>query len=141
MADGAEGLSGIERRLDSLATAIMKQTEQVAGMSAEMKSFMNKELAAKQRLEIRDETQTQIKEAIDAQEKTAGAARALESQKALAASKEYTDEQVAALVAELASREERDQRLESRVQRQQIAMAGMVVVIIVYVALQQFGAV
>lgn len=115
MADGAEGLSGIERRLDSLATAIMKQTEQVAGMSAEMKSFMNKELAAKQRLEIRDETQSQIKEASDALEQKAAIARALADKDTLDAARLYTDQQVAALVEELAGREERDRKMEARI--------------------------
>lgn len=111
MADGA----GIEARLETLAAAVMKQTEQVSEMRGTMKSFIDFELAAKQRLEIRVETENMIKESARVVEEKAMAARALADKQTLEDARKYTDEQVAALVEELAARENRDQRLESRV--------------------------
>ena len=111
MADGA----GIEARLETLAAAVMKQTEQVSEMRGTMKSFIDFELAAKQRLEIRVETEAMIKESARVVEEKAMAARALADKQTLEDARKYTDEQVTALVEELAAREERDRRLESRV--------------------------
>lgn len=111
MADGA----GIEARLETLAAAVMKQTEQVSEMKGTMKSFIDFELAAKQRLEIRVETEKMVKESARVVEEKAMAARALADKQTLDDARKYTDEQVTALVEELAAREERDRRLESRV--------------------------
>jgi len=107
--------AGIESRLQTLADAVMKQTEKVAEMRGTMTSFIDFELAAKQRLEIRVETEALIKENTRVLEEKAAATRALEDQKTLQAANKYTDEQVAALVEELAHREDRDRRLEARV--------------------------
>jgi hypothetical protein len=111
----ADGAGGIESRLETLAAAVMDQTAKVAEMTGRMKSFIDFELAAKQRLEIRVENEALIKENNRVLEEKAAATRALEDQKTLTAANKYTDEQVAALVEELAHREDRDRRLEARV--------------------------
>lgn len=111
----ADDGGGIELRLQTLAEAVMKQTEKVAEMRGTMKSFIDFELAAKQRLEIRVESEAFIKENNRVLEEKAAATRALEDQKTLQAANKYTDEQVTALVEELAHREDRDRRLEARV--------------------------
>lgn len=111
----SDGGGGIESRLETLAAAVMKQTEKVAEMRGTMKSFIDFELAAKQRLEIRVENEALIKENNRVLEEKAAATRALEDQKTLQAANKYTDEQVTALVEELAHREDRDRHLEARV--------------------------
>jgi len=93
----------------------MEQTKQIAAMGSEMKSFMNRELAAKQELKIRIDTDQMIKEANRVLEEKISVSRALEDQKTYDAAKQYTDEQVAALVEELAAREERDQKMEAKI--------------------------
>lgn len=111
----ADGAGGLEARLETLAAAIMDQNAKVAEMTGRMKYFIDFELAGKQRLEIRVENEALIKENNRVLEEKAAATRALEDQKTLEAARKYTDEQVAALVEELAAREDRDRRLESRV--------------------------
>jgi len=93
----------------------MEQTKQIAAIGSEMKSFMNKELAAKQELKIRVDTDQMIKESNRVLEEKIAIAGALADQKTYDAAKQYTDEQVAALVEELASREERDQKMEAKI--------------------------
>lgn len=111
----ADGAGGMESRLETLAAAVMDQTAKVAEMTGRMKSFIDFELAAKQRLEIRVENEALIKENNRVLEEKAAATRALEDQRTLQAANKYTDEQVAALVEELAAREERDQKMEARI--------------------------
>ncbi len=111
----ADGAGGVEARLETLAAAVMEQTKQIAAMGSEMKSFMNRELAAKQELKIRIDTDQMIKEANRVLEEKISVSRALEDQKTYDAAKQYTDEQVAALVEELAAREERDQKMEAKI--------------------------
>ncbi len=108
MADGAGGI-------ESLASAVIKLTGEVSEMRGELKSFVNDKAHAEQRVQVRRETEQMIRESAHALEEKVAGAFALEDKNTLEAARKYTDEQVAALVEELAHREERDRRLESRV--------------------------
>lgn len=108
MADGAGGI-------ESLASAVIKLTGEVSEMRGELKSFVNDKAHAEQRVQVRRETEQMIRESVHALEEKVAGAFALEDKNTLEAARKYTDEQVAALVEELAHREERDRRLESRV--------------------------
>lgn len=134
-----ENGAGIESRLQTLADAVMKQTEKVAEMRGTMTSFIDFELAAKQRLEIRVETETLIKENTRVLEEKAAATRALEDQKTLQAANRYTDEQVAALVEELASREERDQKMEARIRASIWGVIGVGTTGVMFALYQMFA--
>jgi hypothetical protein len=101
--------------LERLGTEIIKLTGEVREMRGELKGFVDNKAHALQRVQVREETDRLIREAINALAEKTATARALEDQKTLEAARHYTDEQVAALVEELAAREDRDRRLEARV--------------------------
>jgi hemoglobin-like flavoprotein len=139
VADGAGNEARIEARLETLAKAVMKQTEQIAGMSAEMRSFMSKELAAHHRLENRVETEAIIGKALDNAMQTVAADRKAEIAQMRAEVMGYADAKVKELEARLAAQEDRDKKREGEIQRQQLAMGGMVLVIIAYAIVQALG--
>lgn len=103
----------------------MKQTEQVAEMRGTMNQFINFELAAKQRLEIRVETEGMIEKA------DAFAARAEASDRAAAISqvlqdaRAYADARDERLEKRLLDQEERDKKREGDIRLQFIGVAVM----------------
>ena len=132
MADGAEGI-------DSLANAVIKLTGEVSEMRGEMRSFMDHKLAAEQRVEIRAETESMIEKAVQRAADTIASQRATEVEKSEGRARAYADAKIRELEARLAVQEERDSKREGQMQRQQIAMGGMVVVILAYAVIQALG--
>lgn len=133
MADGA----GIE----SLANAVIKLTGEVSEMRGEMRSFMDHKLAAEQRVEIRAETEAMIEKSVEALSREVMGSRGTAVSEAKSELRAYTDSKIKELEARFAAQEERDGKREAQIRQQQIAMGGMVLVIIVYAVVQNFGGV
>jgi hypothetical protein len=100
----------------------MKQTDEIAEMRGTMKSFIDFELAAKQRLEIRVETEALIEKAVNQAVRTITADRTAEIGKMRAEVMAYADSKVRELENRLAAQEERDKKREADISRQTIAL-------------------
>ena len=118
----ADGTGGIEARLETLAAAVMKQTEQVAEMRGTMKSFIDFELAAKQRLEIRVETEGMIQQSTEALSRELLGSRGAVVSEAKNELRSYTDTKVRELELRLAAQEDRDKKRETDIRTQFIGL-------------------
>lgn len=125
--------------LESLANAVIKLTGEVSEMRGEMRSFMDHKLAAEQRVEIRGETEEMIEKAVAVSAAVQMSGRKADIEAAETRGRAYADSKIEKLEARLAAQEERDSKREAQMRQQQIAMGSMVVVIIVYAAVQAFG--
>ena len=135
MADGAEGL-------EALRAAIMKQTDEIAEMRGTMKSFIDFELAAKQRLEIRVETEALIEKAVNQAMRTIAADRSSEIGKMRAEVMAYADAKVREMEARLAAQEDRDKKRETDIRIQFIGLGVVATAGVAYAlltAMQRIG--
>ena len=135
MADGAEGL-------EALRAAIMKQTDEIAEMRGTMKSFIDFELAAKQRLEIRVETEALIEKAVNQATRTIAADRSSEIGKMRAEVMAYADAKVREMEARLAAQEDRDKKRETDIRIQFIGLGVVATAGVAYAlltAMQRIG--
>jgi LPS O-antigen subunit length determinant protein (WzzB/FepE family) len=121
----ADGAGGVEARLETLASAVMKQTEQVAEMRGTMKSFIDFELAAKQRLEIRVETEGMIDKSLSELVRLVASERVGIISETTSEVKEYTDVKMRELESRLHAQEERDKKRENDIRIQFIGVAVM----------------
>ena len=135
MADGAEGL-------EALRAAIMKQTDEIAEMRGTMKSFIDFELAAKQRLEIRVETEALIEKAVNQAMRTIIADCRADIAQMRSEVTSYADAKVRELETRLVAQEDRDKKRETDIRIQFIGLGVVATAGVAYAlltAMQRIG--
>lgn len=134
MADGAG-----QTDMQSLRNAVMALTGEVREMRGELKSYVNNDAHARQRVEIRAETESMIGKEVAAHRREQASERKADIEAAEARGRAYADAKIEKLELRLAAQEERDSKREGDMQRQQIALAGMAIIVVGYTLIQSFG--
>lgn len=134
MADGAG-----QTDMQSLRNAVMSLTGEVREMRGELKSYVNNDAHARQRVEMRAEAEAMISKEVAAHRREQVSERKAEIEAAEARGRAYADSKIEKLELRLAAQEERDSKREADIQRQQIALAGMAAVAVIYLVVQVIG--
>jgi hypothetical protein len=120
----------------------MKQTDEIAEMRGTMKSFIDFELAAKQRLEIRVETEALIEKAVNQAMRTIIADCRADIAQMRSEVTSYADAKVRELETRLVAQEDRDKKRETDIRIQFIGLGVVATAGVAYAlltAMQRIG--